>query len=102
MEKIEIKVGETYGEGKEARTVTRITDTMVYWKRPGGKERRVGKYLPNFREWIENIGRESEKIKVENVGDIETFLSKFSESDDISGHIVTRDNKVTIVFEAKK
>lgn len=102
MDKIEIKVGETYGEGKEARTVTRITETMVYWKRPGGKERRVGKYMPNFREWVASLDRTVNKTEIGRIVDAEDFLSTFPEDTKGKGFVRQIDNKITIEFEIQQ
>lgn len=106
---IEAMVGQTYGEGKDARTVTRITGLeksgvpgqhgTVYWKRPGGKERRVGKYLPHFLQWVADQQRDRKTI--ENVGDIEDFTAGIPDLAELDGFIEQVDNQVTIKFTIK-
>jgi len=96
---IEAMVGQTYGEGKDVRTVTRISDNTVYWKRPGGKERTQGKYLPHFMEWAASLERTASKIVIGEVEEVEDFLKALVVPSGLKGFIRQIDNKVTIQFE---
>lgn len=102
-------VGQTYGTGKDARTVTRITgfreskssgmDGMVYWKRPGGNERRVGKYLPHFLQWIEEQAHKVNRTPITKIDEIELYISALTPR--IEGYIEQVGNDVTIKFTIK-
>lgn len=108
---IEALVGQTFGKGKDARTITRITNIhegtvpgaggTVYWKRPGGKERRVGKYLPHFIQWIEEQDKKSNRSAIQSVLDVEEFLSDITPSEELVGFTERVGNKVNIQFEIK-
>lgn len=105
---IEDMVGKTYGSGKDVRVVTRIAGLersgscgTVYWKRPGGKERAVGKYLPHFLQWVEEQARKSQRTEIAVVEDIENFTSNFPSTKEIEGYIERVGNDVTIRFTIK-
>jgi hypothetical protein len=108
---IEAMVGQTYGEGKEARTITRITGITdgrvpgvsgtVYWKRPGGKERRVGKYLPHFLAWIEEQEKKDNQKQITRIDEVELYTSELPEDTEIEGYIERVGNDVTIRFKIK-
>ena len=62
-------IGTTWERDGKSRTVTRIEDLHVstwdnstvvgvaYWKRPGGKERKLPQWLPYFLQWLSKAER---------------------------------------------
>ena len=109
-------VGQTFGQGKMQRTVTRIEGLKksnyqyganlwvgdVYWKRPGGKERSVSTWLPYFWKWLAKAEREAARHSLQTIGDIELHLSEFPAGKEIKGFISVDGNETTIVFTVKK
>lgn len=75
IEEAKALVGQTFGLGKNQRTVTRIerlTDTHgyvggdVYWKRPGGKERTQSVWLPYFLDWLRKAEKDELHLEKQN------------------------------------
>ncbi len=50
---IEKLVGTTWERDGLQREVTRVENGNVYWRRPGGKERKQPQWFPYFRMWLE-------------------------------------------------
>jgi hypothetical protein len=44
--------GKTFDGPGGKRTVTRLERDNVYWKRPGGKERKYPQHLGGFLNWL--------------------------------------------------
>lgn len=109
-------IGQTFGQGKKQRTVTRITNLWtrnhprwpskywvgeVYWKRPGGKERSQSQWLPDFLEWLKKAERESNRHPLHTIRDIERHILKFVLNTRIEGFITVDGDEITIVFTVK-
>lgn len=102
-------VGQTFGQGNNARTIDRIENIRtsnwhdvvgtVYWKRPGGKVRSVGQGLPYFLSWARKAEREGKKTPITRISDVENVTSQVPEDTVIEGYIERDGNKVTIVYE---
>jgi hypothetical protein len=118
IKEVHALVGQTFGSGKNVREVVRIEGIResfgnftgsVYWKRPGGKERKQPQWLPYFLQWLRKVQREENHTEVEScsikdvtvveaVEDIEAWLMGIPENTKIDGFISREDNKVTISF----
>lgn len=108
-------VGQTFGQGKMQRTVTRIEGLRksnyqyglnhwageVFWKRPGSKERSQSTWLPSFLTWMEKAERESDRHPIRTVMDIERYLLELP-AGVVEGFISVDGNETTIVFTVEK
>lgn len=101
-------VGMKFGEGKDAREVTRVVGARrsfdaivadVYWRRPGGKERSIPVYLPSFIAWARGAEKNANRIQVNTIEEVENELSVIPEGTEITGWVQRQGKKVTIEFE---
>jgi len=99
-------IGQTLGSGKDQRVITRIEQLRisswtpnvlghVYWKRPGGEERSIGKSLQNYLAWARKAPRQT----VHSLRQVEAFLGTVPDDSKIEGFVSRVDNQVTISFK---
>jgi hypothetical protein len=115
IDDVKTMIGKTYTRNGNMRTICRIDDLYqgvcgftgnVYWKRPGGKERRLPQYLPYFLDWVKNASEvpqeEDEAIKL--VRDlVEEFDVAEFDNDEYESYILgpkTRDAIRTLLARA--
>jgi len=73
-------VGRTFERDGMRREVTRVERSIgydIYWRRPGGNERKEPMWWPNFQTWVENAD--------------EVTVSDERDDEDICGHSFDHD-----------
>lgn len=101
----EALIGQTLGSGNDQRVITRINDLRlgsrgriygyVHWKRPGGKERSIGKLLSEYIAWA----RKAQQQPVHTLRGVEAFLGTIPEGTELEGFVSRVDDQVTISFK---
>lgn len=108
IDDVKAMVGKTYTKNGNTRTVCRIEGLSqgvcgltgnVYWKRPGGNERRLPQYLPYFLEWVkkaqEVTPEDDEAVKL-----VRDLVAEFKDDVGFEAYIIgpkTRDAIRTIL-----
>lgn len=106
IEDVQALVGQTLGAGNDQRVITRIENLRisswrgnllgtVYWKRPGGKERSIGKSLQNYLAWA----RKATRQPIHSLRQVEAFLGLVPDDSKLEGFVSQVDGQITISFK---
>ena len=109
IEEVKALIGQVHGPINDRRIITRIENLRtiwggllrghVYWKRPDGKERQIGKNLQNYLAWLRKVDRVFVRTPVYSLRQVKAFLGTIPQDADVDGYVSNVDGQVTVSFK---